>query len=227
MTTILTNPAKEYLAVPIEEIPTVGEEWHPVTDPWVADGYTITRDGKMRSPFGKLLRTRVESGEHLWVSIRTSAGTQGSSRLDRVMLNTFVGVRNDLMPEHADGDPANCSIDNLSWREPHPSELGGLKTSQSRRKAEAKKRARAAKADPVTVAPKAAKAKAARREIVMTRNYEFDGMKVTVSAEGALMSMEPNPNRGLSLTQTMALAEIMVRVAEMNILMGVKPVTKI
>lgn len=227
MTTTVTNPAKEYLAVPIENIPTVGaEQQYPVTDPWVADGYTVTRDGRMWSPLGKLLKTRMEGGG-LWVSIRTAAGTQGSSRLDRVMLNTFVGLRDDMAPGHVDEKLDNCSIDNLYWREPLPGELAGLRASRSRRKSEAKKRAKAAKANPATVTPTAAKAKVVRREIVMTRNYEFDGMKVTVSAEGALMSMEPNPNRGLSLGQTMALAEIMVRVAEMNILMGVKPVTKI
>ena len=208
------NPAKEFLPMPLEPL---GDEWKPVNYPGVDPAYTVSLYGEVRSPQGKTLKPGLQSS-HLWVSMRTKSGTGISARLDRVVLSTFSGHESMMIPEHIDNDPANCQLINLKWRKPTNREAGAMRARASRVKNQTKKKAKVVARTPRTKATKASSV----HEITMMRVYELGDVRVAVDAEGALQSLTPDPTRKRWTTeQTMALAEIMLRVAEMNTLMGV------
>jgi hypothetical protein len=219
MTTTLKNPAKEFLAMPVEP------KWAPVSFPGLSSKYRISTLGSVVSPEGRPVATFLQ-GVNLAVAIKKTNGTVTSQRIDRLMLSTFVRFEALQTPKHIDDKPENCCLDNLVWVEPSVRELAGLKAAEAHRKAGGLSRKKGAKKPVVSngevVKPRATRAKPlpVQTEPEMTRTYKLRGMRVEVGEDGDIRSMDPNPAKGLSIGHTMALGTIMARVTEMNRLIG-------
>jgi hypothetical protein len=219
MTTTLKNPAKEFLAMPIEH------KWSSVIYPGLSERYQISTVGEVKSPKGKVLVSRLQ-GDNLAVSIGTVTDSSTTQRVDRLVLSTFVGFEPLKVPNHLNGDEQNCSLTNLAWAEPTPRELASLRMVQTRQgggpPSRRKRGKKAVANNGEVVKHRAAKPRVSvfETEVQMTRTYQLRGVRVEVGEDGDIRSMDPNPTKGLNVGQTMALATIMARVAEMNILIG-------
>jgi len=67
---------------------------------------------------------------------------------------------------------------------------------------------------------KSAPIPAPQREVTMTRNYELDGLKVTVTPDGGIPK-DGMPKAPFTAAQVMAMVMIFNRIAEANTLFGV------
>lgn len=230
-----TNPTGEYLAMPLED---QGPKWRRVSWPGI-DDYEISDRGYVkRIGTNKTLKPHFLSG-HIWVSLRDTTGFTLSVRVDRLVLSTFVGYEERLMPEHADGEYNNCRLDNLSWREPTPEEQAIAKAVANRKAnalIKAKTPAKKAPAKKKTAAKAPAGYKVSRgkivpdtkprsklpprdREVTMTRTYGVDGLRVEVTPEGGILE-GGLPQGPLSPSEVISLAAILAKIAEFNVLIG-------
>jgi len=237
----ITNPALETITVPLpaddwpvgedriaEDRPVPKEsDWYPIANyPNIKDDeYEINVKGKVKSiRSGKVLKPSVQ-GVHLWLGLRNNEGGNTSARVDKLVLATFDRWEPLMTPEHIDGDATNCRADNLRWREPTATEIGALRAQEERRQG-----TRATKTGPARKKAKVvgAPAKTPKRgkpvvpTIQVTRKYSFEDVVVELAEDGALLSVYPDPNRvPYTAHQTMLLCQLMGRIQEMNLVMGV------
>lgn len=206
MTTIV-KPTQQYFAV--EDY--TGPTWKPIIDfPNVANGYSASTEGEIRSPRGVIL-TPNRQGVQYWVSLRTPDGISSSARVDKLVLTAFAGYQPEKSAVHRNGDTLDCSASNLEWGEQSALERAAQQASQRRRRRNTRGRGKAKAHTP------ASKVKDAVDELEMLRVYRRGGIQVTVGADG-LASL--SKREGLTTAEMAVIAEIAARVVESNQLMG-------
>lgn len=211
-----------------------GPRWEPLANyPQIGEGYELSDRGQVKGPRGNVLRPNTQGQSH-WVSVRGADGGTTSARVDKLMLATFDHWEPLMIPEHIDGNTFNNRADNLRWREPTEAEMGPLILQEERRQGLRPKVGRRPMNGPIRKSPKLKEnnneARPRNRSpkqtpaIQMTRRYVFEDVSIEVNEEGAMVKVSPDPNRGDGLTahQTMLLCQLMARVHEMNLVMGVQ-----
>lgn len=80
------------------------------------DGYSVSRDGVMFGPGGRMSPMVAESG-HLYILTRQRVGVPGKLFVHRAILMAWVGPPPDGKPFaiHGDDDPSNNTLTNLRW----------------------------------------------------------------------------------------------------------------
>jgi hypothetical protein len=223
-----TNPVKEYIPVPEAngKTPTSSEEWRPIVYPNVGEGYQISSAGQVLGARG-LMRTLEKSGQ-LWVTLKNDRGTSTAQRIDKLVLSTFVGPQPTKyaatlkMPQHLDGDPQNCQLDNLAWRTATKKERQSMRAAASRMVNQSSKGTTSTKTKASSPAGGRTRARAVpldRMEI--SRRYRFAGLTVEVSLDGIAEIMVPKmPKIKLTEDQLKGLIKIAGQIEEMNKVMG-------
>lgn len=220
-----------YVAHP--DAPRLGEEttepkdtaWRRVVFPNVVGEYQISDQGEVLGQRDKLL-TPAERRGALCVSLRNDRGSSTEQRIDRLMLAIFCGGNKPMMiPEHYDGNFANCKVDNLGWRTPTDRERQGLLAGAARRGNQALKDAGAGAPRKKTKAKKKsalAQPRPVRDEIESLRVYRnrHHNLEITIDAEHIEVAVAKQHRLRLTSVQFSALAKLVARVEEMNVVMG-------
>jgi len=210
------NPVHEYLSVTeLDETrnntkPPVVVEWRTITHPRITAGYEVSNTGLVtRTDTGKILKVRLTGPTgYLAVSLKgTNVSGVTSARVDKLVLEAFTGPQPEgLIPLHADGDQANCALDNLSWGTPPEGEP--VRTYHPPKKARKKR--------------KAAAPRSYSDQMQIDRRYRLRGITAIVHEDFSVeltIAGSRNPVN-LSAENFAALARVCAQIEEMNKLVG-------
>lgn len=194
-----------------------GSEWKLVDYPSIMPGYQVSLYGEVLSPQGRKVKVQLRRGIPT-VALRLAGRTSSTTMsLGQLVLATFDHYAPHLVPEYLDGNPANCHLTNLRWREPTEREARAKKavaTARAARQGGAKKRSAAPKQS--VVAPEAPQV---APRVEMFRTYRAAGLEVLVTPAGEIPA-KGLPQGRLTPTKVAALAAILQDVVAMNTLMG-------
>lgn len=217
--------ATEYYTVPnqeFKEYPLVAQLPKEIVWSDIKEGYTIRPDGTVTSPMGRTVSPQ-QQGRNWWVALRRVSRAQALTvRVDRLVLGHFgpAPQSDGLVPVHLDGDPANCSLENLKWGTQQESdelldpEKSWVKPSHSTKKPKAtKKRGRPAK----SVIPQPKKKV---EEVQALRIYRLGSVEATVESDGTGELQIGDKFLTMSAGQWNELGKVVARVQEFYSLMG-------
>lgn len=82
----------------------------------VHGGYIVHSDGRVYSPFGKLLKQQVNHSGYLRVCIGTTNRDQKKYSVHRLVAAAFIpNPENYCSVNHKDGNKSNNNVNNLEW----------------------------------------------------------------------------------------------------------------
>ena len=215
----IQNPAKEYMPMPLTGL---DGDWRPLDYPGIAPGYQVSLYGEVRTPRGKIATPQLRKDKVIVALRRAGSSNNTTAQLAVLVLSTFSRHEPDMVPEYLDGDPANCQLINLRWREPTVYEeraKRAIATAREARGKGAKARKTKPKAIPATPPKVTPAMPRISGEVEVMRVYKHGGLVVPVTPTGEIPA-KALPQGRLSAQKVASLAKILAMVVEMNTLMG-------
>lgn len=173
--------------------------WHSVEIPEMRPGYSASRDGKISSPKGRVLKPNMRQNRQ-YVSTQSESNQNRTTPVAVMVLSAYLGYQENHEPVYIDGDTMNCAVYNLRWS-----------TTPSKRMGRTKKAPR----------KEAAPILRQRSEVNVYRAYQNGEVVATVSDDGSGSVSVGGTTLSLTATQLYSLTRVATRIGEVNALMGI------